>query len=440
MSRQEDLRKEILEKVKEFYQAGEQKTFVPGETLIPYSGRIYDEQEMVNLVDSALDFWLTTGRFASEFEERYAQFLGVKCALLTNSGSSANLLAMSALTSPLLGGNRLKSGDEVITAACGFPTTLNPILQNGLKPVFIDVELGTYNIDLDQVEKAISPKTRAIFIAHTLGNIVDIDRLQAICKKHRLWFIEDNCDALGGTYKGQLTGSFGDIATGSFYASHHMTMGEGGAVVTSNPTLKRILVSFRDWGRDCWCGPGHDDSCKQRFSQQHGKLPFGYDHKYVFSHIGYNLKMTDMQPAIGLAQLKKLPGFVKARQENFKLIYEALKSFEDVLILPRWEKDAQPSWFGFPIFVKEDAPFSRDEMVQFLESKKIMTRMMFGGNLIKQPAYLDMDCRIVGKLENTDRVMNQLLWIGVYPGLTAEKLTYVMESLTSFLNAAKATL
>ncbi len=433
MSRQDELRKEILEKVKEFYHAAEEKEFTAGKTLIPYAGRIYDENEMVNLVDSALDFWLTTGRFAAEFEERYAQFLGVKCALLTNSGSSANLLAVSALTSPLLGGNRVRPGDEVITTACGFPTTLNPILQNNLKPVFVDVELGTYNIDLEQVEKAIGPRTRAIFIAHTLGNIADLGRIQAICKKHHLWFIEDNCDALGGTYKDKLTGSFGDIATGSFYASHHMTMGEGGIVVTSHPVLKRAIASFRDWGRDCWCGPGHDDSCKQRFNQQHGNLPFGYDHKYVFSHIGYNLKMTDMQPAIGLAQLKKLPGFVKARQENFKAIYDALKDFEHALILPRWEKDAHPSWFGFPIFVKEDASFSRDEMVKFLESKKIMTRMMFGGNLTKQPAYLDMDCRIAGTLENTDRVMNQLLWIGVYPGLTDAKLDYVIQTLTVFL-------
>jgi len=433
VSRQDELRKEILEKVKEFYRAGEEKEFIAGKTLIPYAGRIYNEDEMVNLVDSALDFWLTTGRFAAEFEDRYAQFLGVKCALLTNSGSSANLLAVSALTSPLLGGNRVKSGDEVITTACGFPTTLNPILQNGLKPVFVDVELGTYNIDLDQMEKAVSPRTRAVFVAHTLGNIAGLDRIQALCKKHHLWFIEDNCDALGGTYKGRLTGSFGDIATGSFYASHHMTMGEGGIVVTSHPTLKRAITSFRDWGRDCWCGPGHDDSCKQRFNQQHGDLPLGYDHKYVFSHIGYNLKLTDMQPAIGLAQLKKLPSFIKARQKNFKAIYEALKPFENVLVLPRWEKDASPSWFGFPIFVKEEALFSRDEMVQFLESQRIMTRMMFGGNLTKQPAYLDMNCRVFGKLGNTDRVMNQLFWIGVYPGLTDAKLDYVIQTLTGFL-------
>ena len=419
------IRKEILNKVKEFYRAKQSKEFIPGKSNIPYAGRVFDEKELVNLVDASLDFWLTAGRYAKEFEKEFAKFLDVRYCLLTNSGSSANLLAISALTSPLLKERQLKPGDEVITTACGFPTTLNSILQNQLKPVFADVELGTYNIDANKIEKAISKKTKAIFIAHTLGNPANLDKIMKIAKKYNLWFVEDNCDALGSQYKGKFTGTFGHIATCSFYPAHHITMGEGGAVLTSDPILRRALLSLRDWGRDCWCEPGKDNTCCKRFKQQFGELPYGYDHKYVYSHLGYNLKVTDMQAAIGVAQLKKLNGFIGKRRENFDVLHKSLKKFEKYLLLPEATKNSEPSWFGFPILVRENAPFSRNDIVNYLEGKKIATRMLFGGNLMKQPAYAGVKMKVVDSLKNTDLVMNNLFWIGVYPGLNKKMLNYM---------------
>ena len=434
MKKEEKIKKEIFQKVKEFYKYRKQKEkFVAGKTRVNYAGRVYDEKEMINLIDASLDFWLTAGKYAKKFEEEFAKFLGVKYCLLTNSGSSANLLAISALTSPKLGKRRLKPGDEVITTACGFPTTLNPIIQNNLTPVFIDINLGTYNIQTEKIEKAISKKTKAIFAAHTLGNPINLDKILKIVKKYNLWFIEDNSDALGSKYRGRYTGTFGDIATLSFYPAHQMTMGEGGAVVTNNPLLKKIIASFRDWGRDCWCEPGCDNTCRKRFSWKLGKLPFGYDHKYIYSHIGYNLKITDMQAAIGVAQLKKLPYFIKTRRKNFDYLYKSLKKYEKYFILPKPEKNSQPCWFGFPLLVKKDAPFTRNEIVQYLENNKITTRMLFGGNLIKQPAYQNVKCRIFNSLKNTDLVMNNLFWIGVYPGLNKEMLDYMVESFKEFL-------
>jgi CDP-6-deoxy-D-xylo-4-hexulose-3-dehydrase len=434
MKSEKILRKEIFKKIKLLYRnRNGVKKFIPGQTYINYAGRVHDEKEMVNLVDASLDFWLTSGRYANEFEKRFADFLGVKYCLLTNSGSSANLLAISALTSPLLGERRIKAGDEVITTACGFPTTLNPIIQNNLIPVFVDVELGTYNMDAEKLEKAITKKTKAIFVAHTLGNPVNIDKIVMIAKKHNLWFIEDNCDALGSKYKGKFTGTFGDVATGSFYPPHHLTMGEGGAVLTSNPLLKRIILSFRDWGRDCWCASGHDNSCKKRFSQRFGDLPFGYDHKYVYSHIGYNLKVTDMQAAIGVAQLEKLQGFIKARRDNFRCLYDHLKQYGSYFILPQWDEKTEPSWFGFPILVKPSAPFARADIVNYLEKNKIATRMLFGGNLLRQPAYQGIKHKVAGGLKNTDALMNNLFWIGVYPGIDKERLNYMKNVFDCFL-------
>ena len=434
MKTQRKIRQEILKKVIEYFRAREKKVkFIPGKTLIKYAGRVYDEKEMINLVDASLDFWLTAGRYAKEFEKEFAQFLRVKYCLLTNSGSSANLLAISALTSPLLKERRLKPGDEVITIACGFPTTLNPIIQNNLVPVFIDVDLGTYNIQADKIEEAITEKTKAIFVAHTLGNPVNLDKIMEIVKKYNLWFCEDNCDSLGSKYKEKYTGTFGHISTCSFYPAHHITMGEGGAVLTDDPLLHRIILSFRDWGRDCWCEPGHDNTCGKRLSQKFGKLPFGYDHKYIYSHIGYNLKITDMQAAVGVAQLEKLPRFIEARRKNFAFLYENLKKYEKYFVLPQTTKDSEPSWFGFPVLVKEDAPFTRADIVNYLEENKIATRMLFGGNLTKQPAYQSVEYRILGSLKNTDLVMNNLFWIGVYPGLTKEKLEFIDGIIEKFM-------
>ncbi|MDD3296603.1 MAG: lipopolysaccharide biosynthesis protein RfbH [Candidatus Omnitrophica bacterium] len=433
MNKETKIRKEIFSKVKRFYDSVRKKNeFIPGKTRIEYAARVYDEKEVINLVDASLDFWLTQGRYAKEFEAKLAQFLGVKYCLLANSGSSANLLAVSALTSPLLKKRRLLPGDEVITTACGFPTTLNPIIQNGLVPVFIDIDLGTYNIQVSKIEEAISKKTKAIFVPHTLGNLVNISKISKIAKEYGLWFIEDSCDALGSLYNKKYTGTFGDIATFSFYPAHHMTMGEGGAVVTDNVLLRKILLSFRDWGRDCWCEPGQDNSCGRRFSQKAGSLPFGYDHKYVYSHIGYNLKVTDMQAAVGVAQLKKLPKFIKVRKTNFKFLYQHLKKYEEYLLLPRTLDKAEPSWFGFPLFVKEQSPFSRNDIVRFLEDNKIATRMLFGGNLTKQPAYKNMRFRVAGGLKNTDAVMNNLFWIGVYPGIDNQRLRYICKVFEKF--------
>ncbi|MEK7665099.1 MAG: lipopolysaccharide biosynthesis protein RfbH [Patescibacteria group bacterium] len=445
MRTEKNIRKEILNKVKEFYKFRKkgEEVFVAGKSRVNYAGRVYDEKEMINLIDSSLDFWLTSGRYAKQFEKEFAGFLGVKYCLLTNSGSSANLLAVSALTSPLLGKKQLRSGDEVITTACGFPTTLNPILQNNLAPVFVDIELGSYNIDVSKIEKAISKKTKAIFIAHTLGNPADLDKILKIAKKYNLWLIEDACDALGSKYNNKYIGSFGDISTFSFFPAHHITMGEGGAVLTNNLLLKKIVASFRDWGRDCRCEPGSDDTCKKRFFWQMGKLPKGYDHKYIYSHIGYNLKITDMQAAIGLAQLQKLLGFIEMRKNNFNAIYKFFsakggsasggKKYEKYFILPKTEENSEPSWFGFSVLIKETAPFKRSEIVNYLEENKISTRMLFGGNLLKQPAYQNVKHRIVGNLKNTDLVMENLFWIGVYPGITKEKLNYMTAVLGDFL-------
>lgn len=434
MNNELKLRSKILEEVKKFYieQKGKNK-FIPEKSKIAYAGRIFDEKELVNLVDSSLDFWLTAGRYAKKLEKQLANFIGVKHALLVNSGSSANLLAVSALRSPLLKEKCLKQGDEVITTACGFPTTLNPILQNQLKPVILDVELGTYNIDTTKLKQAITKKTKAIFVAHTLGNPFNLDEVLKIAKKYELFVIEDNCDALGSKYKGQFTGTYGHIATLSFYPAHHITMGEGGAVLTSDQVLRRALLSLRDWGRDCWCEPGKDDTCSNRFSQQFGQLPKGYDHKYVYSHIGYNLKVTDMQAAIGVAQLKKLNGFIKKRKDNFAFLYRKLKKFDNQLLLPEATKYSDPSWFGFPIIVRPEAKFTRDDIVKFLENNKIATRMLFGGNLIKQPAYSGVKMKVVGDLKNTNLVMNNLFWIGVYPGIGFQQRIFMIKKINEFM-------
>ncbi len=432
MNRKETLRSEILDKVREYYsEEFTAKSFEKGDR-IPFAARVFDEKELVNLVDSSLDFWLTAGRFADSFEREFAQFMDVEHCLLVNSGSSANLVALTTLTSPKLGDKRLKKGDEVITVAAGFPTTINPIIQNGLIPVFVDVELGTYNIKVDDLEKALSDKTRAIMIAHTLGNPFDLDAIADFANKHDLYVIEDCCDAVGSLYNEKKVGTFGHLATVSFYPAHHMTMGEGGAVLTNDDDLMRIATSFRDWGRDCHCAPGADNTCGRRFSMQHGKLPAGYDHKYVYSHIGYNLKVTDMQAAVGMAQLGKLPSFIEKRKENFKKIKAVLLKYQEYLILPEATKNSDPSWFGFPITVKENDQFSRNEITQYLEHNKLQTRLLFAGNVTKQPAYLDVECRIIGDLENTDYVMNNTFFIGVYPGINDDQIDYIAEIFKSF--------
>ncbi len=436
MSRTSSLKKKIFREVKKFHDLKHRpKAFVPGMSAVPYAGRVFDASEMISLTDASLDFWLTTGRFARAFENRMARFLGVKNCLLTNSGSSANLLAVSALTSPLLKQRKVKPGDEVITTACGFPTTLNPILQNQLVPVFVDIALGTYNPDAAMIKNALSKKTKAIFLPHTLGNPCEIEEIAALARRKGLWLIEDNCDALGSLYNGKYTGTFGDMATLSFYPAHHITMGEGGAVLTSDPLLKKIITSLRDWGRDCWCEPGVDNSCGNRFSWKSGKLPFGYDHKYIYSHVGYNLKATDLQAAIGCAQLKKLPQFIKMRQRNFKFLLRHLERYERYLLMPRSSAHAESSWFGFPILVKKNARFSRADIVGFLEKNRIATRMLFGGNLLRQPAYEHIKCRAVCDLENTDIVMEHLFWIGVYPGLNIAMLNYVADTFDTFFRS-----
>ncbi|GAB4223604.1 MAG: lipopolysaccharide biosynthesis protein RfbH [Francisella sp.] len=429
------LRKEILEKVKDFYKKEheeKQKHFIPGESKIPFAGRVYDENELVNLVDSSLDFWLTAGRYSNQFEAEFAEYMDQKYALLVNSGSSANLVAFAALTSPKLGEKALKPGDEVITVAAGFPTTVNPIIQYGLTPVFVDIELETYNIKVDELEKAVSDKTKAVMLAHTLGNPFNLKVVTEFCKKYDLFLIEDCCDAVGSKYDGKMVGTFGDLATVSFYPAHHMTMGEGGAVLTSNKTHYRNALSFRDWGRDCYCTGGTDNTCGKRFSMQFGTLPYGYDHKYVYSHIGYNLKVSDMQAAIGVAQLKKLPDFVQARKDNFKKLYDGLKKFKDYLILPKATENSDPSWFGFMICVRENEKFNRLELAKYLEENKILTRQLFAGNLLRQPAYQNIKHRVVGSLENTDYVMNNGIFIGVYPGLTDEKIEYIISVFDDF--------
>jgi CDP-6-deoxy-D-xylo-4-hexulose-3-dehydrase len=430
VSRSDELRQKIRSLTAEYYsEAFAAKPFVPGESPVPVAGRVFDAAEMESLIDSALDFWLTTGRFAEQFEKEFAKFIGVRTCTLVNSGSSANLLAVSALTSERLEDRRLRPGDEVITVAAGFPTTVNPMIQAGLVPVFVDIQLGTYNIDPSQLEPALSDKTRAVMIAHTLGNPFDLDALSAFAKKHNLWLIEDCCDAVGSTYRGQRVGSFGDLATTSFYPAHHITMGEGGAVLAEKPLLKTLLESFRDWGRDCWCAPGDANTCGKRFDWQLGELPHGYDHKYTYSHIGYNLKATDLQASVGVAQLKKLPSFIEARKKNFATLKSGLADAQEFFALPEATPNSEPAWFGFPILLRPGAPFSRKELIDFLDEGKIATRLLFGGNLTRQPAYRDVRYRKIGSLENSDLVMNQLFWIGVYPRLTQPMLDYMIETL-----------
>lgn len=425
-----ELRIEILNLVAQYHQQTfPPAEFIPGQSPVPVSGRVFDAADMQMLTDSALDFWLTTGRFANQFEREFAKFMGVDFALLVNSGSAANLLALSALTSPKLGERRLRPGDEVITVAAGFPTTVNPIIQNGLIPVFLDVEVPAYNIDVSQLEAALSPQTKAIMLAHTLGNPFDVAAVADFAKQHNLWLIEDCCDSVGSTVNGQMTGTFGDLSTVSFYPAHHITMGEGGAVLTSNPQLRILVESFRDWGRDCWCAPGKDNTCGHRFGQQWGDLPPGYDHKYTYSHLGYNCKATDMQAAVGVAQLQKLPGFIAARRKNFQQLYEGLTDLQDYFILPQALPGSEPSWFGFPLAVRPDAPFTRADVIQHLESRKIATRLLFGGNLTRQPAYKNATYRVVGGLENSDFVMNNVFWIGVYPGLSTPMIEFVLQTL-----------
>lgn len=425
-----ELRERILELVAEYTnEAFPQKDFIPGETHIPVSGRVFDGADLQSLVDSSLDFWLTTGRFTAQFEKEFSHFFNMRHTILVNSGSSANLLAVTCLTSPTLGERQLKPGDEVITVATGFPTTVNPIFQNGLVPVFIDVDIPTYNIDVSQLEAALSPKTRAVIIAHTLGNPFNLQAVSEFCKRNNLWLIEDCCDAVGARYGDQSVGKFGDLATVSFYPAHHITMGEGGAVLTDNPVLKKLVESFRDWGRDCWCEPGKDNTCGKRFEWKLGGLPHGYDHKYTYSHIGYNLKATDMQAAVGVSQLKKLAGFIERRRENFRYLKDGLSSLQDYLLLPEATPNSTPSWFGFPILVRPEAPFSRDEATRWLDSHKIGTRLLFGGNLIHQPAYQGKTYRIIKDLKRADEVMHRVFWIGVYPGLTNSMLDYVIAKL-----------
>ena len=431
-------RKEIFKKVAAYHKRFHRKpAFRAGETFINYGGRVYDEKEMINLADTALDFWLTSGRYCAEFEKRLGAYLGVKHVSLVNSGSSANLLAFMALTSPKLGARRVRPGDEVITVAAGFPTTVTPILQYGAVPVFVDVELPSCNIDCSLLGKTLSKKTKAVMLAHTLGNPFNIKAIKEFCSKHGLWLIEDNCDALGSRYGGKYTGTFGDIGTPSFYPPHHLTMGEGGAVYTDDTRLKRIIESFRDWGRDCWCPSGKDNTCGRRFTQKFGDLPLGYDHKYVYSHFGYNLKATEMQAAVGLAQLEKFPAFAKARRKNWAYLRKALEKYSGKLILPEPEPGSDPSWFGFLVTVKEKAGFTRDQLVAHLEKNKIQTRMLFAGNLIKHPCFDELrksgkGYRVVGKLENTDAVMNRSFWIGVYPGMTNEMLEYAAAAFGTF--------
>jgi len=444
MNDAEKLKAEILSKVKEYCELKHCKApepFQPGKTRVNYAGRVFDSEELVNLVDSSLEFWLTWGRYSDEFERKLAEFLGVRWALLVNSGSSANLLAFMALTSPLLGERRVKRGDEVISVAASFPTTVAPIIQYGAVPVFVDVELASANVDCSQLEAALSPKTKAVFLAHTLGNPFDVYKVKAFCEANKLWLVEDNCDALGSKWHGKPTGSFGHIGTSSFYPPHHMTMGEGGAVYTSDARLRKIMLSLRDWGRDCWCDSGKDDTCGCRFSGQFGSLPKGYDHKYVYSHLGYNLKATDMQAAIGCAQLAKLPGFVERRKENFALLKGLLANLECVQAMEPYA-GAEPSWFGFMITLLDGAKASRNELAKSLEAQNIQTRNLFAGNLTRHPCFESLkegvDYRIAAPLTNTDKIMNDSLWVGVYPGMGREKLEFMAHAIAKTLQSQGA--
>lgn len=431
------LKAQILKMVQQYYQVAHQpKLFEPGKTKINYSGRVYDEREMVNLVDSSLDFWLTAGPYGDKFESKLRQFFNSRDFILVNSGSSANLLMVSTLCSPELKSNRdsdlqpLEPGDEVITPAVTFPTTLAPILQNRLIPVFVDCEVGTYNINPYLIEEAIGPRTKAIFIPHTVGNPCNMEVIMEVAQRHQLWVLEDSCDALGATFNNQLVGTFGAMASLSFYPAHHMTMGEGGGVVVNQGRLKKTVRSLRDWGRSCWCPPGVSDSCGKRFNWQSGELPYGYDHKYIYSNIGYNLKVTDMQAAVGLAQTDKVEKFIEARRRNFWHLYEGLKPLQDYLILPTIEPQANPSPFGFPITVRKG--IERFELVKHLEAAKIETRLVFGGNILRQPGFMNIERRVHGSLEQSDIIMNRTLFIGVYPGLTEEMIDYVIEQFTQF--------
>jgi len=432
---EEALRRKVFEALRLFFEYKHASSqFHSNETVIPVSGKVLGINEMINLVDASMDFWLTAGRYAEEFERKLARTLQVKHTVLTNSGSSANLLAVSALTSTELGPQRLKPGDEVISVAASFPTTVNPIIQQGAIPVFLDVDIPTYTIRASEIEGAITDKTRAIMVAHTLGNPFDLDRVMKVAKEHNLFVIEDSCDALGSTYRGKPVGSFGDLATFSFYPAHHITMGEGGAVATNNSKLRVLVESFRDWGRDCWCDPGKDNTCGKRFGWQLGDLPFGYDHKYIYSHLGYNLKATDLQAAIGVAQLDKLDDFVATRKRNFDLLYKGLSRFEKFLILPRATPNAEPSWFGFILTIRDGAPFTRESLTGFLEDHKIATRLLFAGNITKQPYFKGLPHRVVGTLENTDRIMYRSFWVGVFPGVTTEMVEYVVDQFSAFFS------
>lgn len=438
MGDRETIRGQILDLVRDFHAAGNtRQPFRPGEDLVRYAGRVYDADELVHLVESSLDFWLTAGRFAEEFESGLAEFLGVSNVLLVNSGSSANLVALSALTAEELKDRRVAPGDEVITVAAGFPTTVNPIIQNRALPVFVDVELGTYVPSVESIEAALSPRTRAVMVAHTMGVPFPVAELRDLCNRHRLWLVEDNCDALGSRYDGALTGSYGDLATFSFYPAHHITMGEGGAVATGHDDLARFASSFRDWGRDCYCAAGENNTCGKRFSQQLGSLPFGYDHKYVYGRIGYNLKATDMQAAVGVAQLAKLPAFIRARRTNHEAISRGFGRYEEYFILHSAPLRSEPSWFGYVVTIKPDAPFSRAELIAALEGARIETRNLFCGNLLRHPAYRNIDHRVVGPLRNSDLITSNTLFIGVYPGLTTGMIDHVLGTLDQFI-AAKA--
>lgn len=428
------IKAQILDLVNQYAEASfHPKKFLPGISVIPPSGKLIGSEELQNMVEASLDGWLTTGRFNDAFENGLAKFLGVKHLITVNSGSSANLVAFNTLTSPKLGDRAIKPGDEVIGVAAGFPTTVNPILQYGAIPVFVDVELGTYNIDASKIEAAISPKTKAIMLAHTLGNPYDLNKIKRICQKYNLWLVEDCCDALGSTYDNQMVGSFGDIATMSFYPAHHITMGEGGAVFTNNLELKQIAESFRDWGRDCYCPPGKDNTCGKRFCWKLGNLPEGYDHKYTYSHLGYNLKITDMQAACGLAQLDKANAFIKKRKQNFQFLKNGLKPCEEFLILPEATANSDPSWFGFPITLRDNSPVSRVDLLTYLDQEKIGTRLLFAGNLIRQPYMQGRNYRVSGSLENTDTVMNNTFWIGVQPAIGERELQYVIDKISTYL-------
>ena len=426
-------RKKIIDEVKKYWSLKGDNKIIPGINHIPSAGKVIEVEEIINLVHASLDGWLTTGRFNSDFESKLADFLTVKHAITVNSGSSANLVAFTALTSPKLGDRAIKKGDEVIAVAAGFPTTVNPIIQNGAVPVFLDVEIETLNIDVSKIEEAITSKTKAIMIAHTLGNPFNLEQIRKVCDNHNLWLVEDCCDALGATYNGQKVGTFGDIATLSFYPAHHLTMGEGGAVFTNNANLKTIAESFRDWGRDCYCPPGCDNTCGCRFSQKLGSLPFGYDHKFTYSHLGYNLKITDMQAACGLSQLEKVDRFINKRKENHKYLSGLMSNLSKYFMIQQPTKNSDPSWFGFGITLKQDVDFKREELLEFLNSKNIGTRLLFAGNIIKQPYFKDVEYRVVGELKNTDIIMNNTFWIGIFPALGKAHADYVYEAFEEFL-------